>query len=182
MVCVMTCLEDKFFEIWKRFLEFEITRSKHCLQFAGTANAYLVLQVICWHQLLNVGEELADTSFDSTIEQWYLHSEATQTHDKKLTYALISELTGLDKETVRRNVKALETSGWVTTSRTGGICFSASEEMNAQLIELNMVERELVGKFAKILANNDAIDSAPAPVEPHLPVISPADKTASGKS
>ena len=54
--------------------------------------------------------------------------------------------------------------------------------MNAQLLELNMVERELVGKFAKILANNDAIDSASAPVEPHLPVISPADKTASGKS
>lgn len=182
MVYVMTGLEDKFFEIWKRFLEFEITRSKHCLQFAGTANAYLVLQVICWHQLLNVGEGLADASFDSTIEQWRLQSQTEQAHDKKLTYALISELTGLDKETVRRNVKALETTGWVKTSRTGGICFSASEEMNAQLIELNMVERELVGKFAKILAKNDAINTVPAPVETHAPVISPADKTASSKS
>ncbi|HBP60856.1 MAG TPA: hypothetical protein DD668_14865, partial [Alphaproteobacteria bacterium] len=105
-----------------------------------------------------------------------------QAQDKKLTYALISELTGLDKETVRRNVKTLEENGWGTTSRMAGIRFSASEEMNAQLIELNKVERQLVGKFAKILANNDAIDSAPAPVEPHLPVISPADKTASGKS
>jgi hypothetical protein len=44
-----------------------------------------------------------------------------------------------------------------------------------------MVERKLVGKFAKILANNDAIDPAPAPVEPHVPVISPADKAAFGK-
>jgi hypothetical protein len=52
------------------------------------------LQVICWHQLLNVGEELDDTSFDSTIEQWYLHSQTAQAQDKKLTYALISELTG----------------------------------------------------------------------------------------
>ena len=173
----MSGLEDRFFDIWKRFLEFEIVRSKHCLQFAGTANTYLVLQVICWHQLLNVGEELDDTSFDSTIEQWYLHSQTARSQDKKLTYALISELTGLDKETVRRNVKTLDENGWVTTSRMDGIRFSASEEMNAQLIELNKVERQLVAKFAKILANNNAIDQSPAATQ-----TAPAGKTAPGKS
>ena len=58
-----------------------------------------------------------------------------------------------------------------------GIRFSASEEMNAQLIELNKVERQLVGNFAKLLANNDANDQRPAPTQ-----LAPAGKTAPGKS
>ena len=45
-------LEENFTPIWQRFLEMEIIRSQYCLKFAGSANAYLVLQVVCWHHLL----------------------------------------------------------------------------------------------------------------------------------
>ena len=78
----MTAIDKNFFDIWKRFLEFEITRSKHCLAFAGSANAYLVLQVICWHQLLNIGETLDDVSFETTKDQWYEQS-GTNPHNRK---------------------------------------------------------------------------------------------------
>ena len=152
----MTAIDKNFFDIWKRFLEFEILRSKHCLAFAGSANAYLVLQVICWHQLLNIGETLDDTSFETTKDQWYEQSGIHHVHPKRLTYSLIAELTGLDKETVRRNVKAHEARGWVTTSREKGICFTANEEMNSQLIELNRVERELLAKFTGVLTRHGA--------------------------
>jgi len=153
----VTAIEKNFFNIWKRFLEFEIIRSKHCLAFAGSANAYLVLQVICWHQLLNIGETLDDVSYDKTIDQWYEQSGTNHPHPKRLTYSLIAELTGLDKETVRRNVKSHEARGWVTTSREKGICFSADEKLNSQLVELNNFERELLAKFISVLTRQGAV-------------------------
>ena len=155
----MTAIEKNFFNIWKRFLEFEIIRSKHCLAFAGSANAYLVLQVICWHQLLNIGETLDDVSYETTLDHWYEQSGTNPSHPKRLTYSLIAELTGLDKETVRRNVKAHEARGWVTTSRENGICFSADEKMNSQLVELNRLERELLAKFTSILTRHGAVSA-----------------------
>ena len=153
----MTAIDKNFFNIWKRFLEFEIIRSKHCLAFAGSANAYLVLQVICWHQLLNIGETLDDVSYDTTIDQWYEQSGTNPPHPKRLTYSLIAELTGLDKEPVRRNDTAHAARGWVPTSREQGICFSADEKMNSQLIELNNLERELLAKFTSVLTRHGAV-------------------------
>ena len=155
----MTEIDKNFFNIWKRFLEFEIIRSKHCLAFAGSANAYLVFQVICWHQLLNIGETLDDVSYETTIDQWYEQSGTNPPHPKRLTYSLIAELTGLDKETVRRNVKAHEARGWVTTSREKGICFSADEKMNSQLVDLNRLERELLAKFTSVLTRHGAVSA-----------------------
>ena len=155
----MSAIDKNFFDIWKRFLEFEIIRSRHCLAFAGSANAYLVLQVICWHQLLNIGETLDDVSFEKTKDQWYEQSGTNPPQPKRLTYSLIAEVTGLDKETVRRNVKAHEARGWVTTSREKGICFSANDEMNSQLFELNKLERELLAKFTSVLKKHGALSA-----------------------
>ena len=155
----MTEIDKNFFNIWKRFLEFEIIRSKHCLAFAGSANAYLVFQVICWHQLLNIGETLDDVSYETTVDQWYEQSGTNPPHPKRLTYSLIAELTGLDKETVRRNVKAHEARGWVTTSREKGICFSADEKMNSQLVDLNRLEREFLEKFTSVLTRHGAVSA-----------------------
>ena len=134
----------------------EIIRSQHCLKFAGSANAYLVLQVVCWHHLLLVTEDQAGSSYEATIDSWFASQTGITSSNKKLTYALISDLTGLDKETVRRNVKAHEARGWVTTSREKGICFSADEKMNSQLIELNNLERQLLAKFTSVLTRHGA--------------------------
>ena len=143
-------LDENFLLIWRRFLEMEIIRSQHCLKVAGSANAYLVLQVICWHHLLLVGEELDDTSIDATRESWIAISNQTEAKGKKLTYALIADLTSLDKETVRRNVKALAERGFVKADRKRGVMYAPTEERNEQIVnELNVTERRLVRQFAQ---------------------------------
>ena len=145
-----TSLEENFLLIWRRFLEMEIIRSQHCLKLAGSANAYLVLQVICWHHFLLVGEELEDTSLDATREIWIALASQPGAKGKKLTYALIAELTGLDKETVRRNVKALAERGFVKADRKLGVMYAPTEERNDQIVnELNVTERRLVMQFAQ---------------------------------
>lgn len=147
-----TSLEENFLLIWRRFLEMEIIRSQHCLKLAGSANAYLVLQVICWHHFLLVSDGLDDTSYEATLESWMALSNQPGDKGKKLTYALIAELTGLDKETVRRNVKSLAERGFVSADRKLGVMFSPTEEQNDKLVnELNVAERKLVKQFAKTL-------------------------------
>jgi DNA-binding transcriptional ArsR family regulator len=145
-------LEENFLPIWRRFLEMEIIRSQHCLKVIGSANAYLVLQVICWHHLLLVSEELDNTSYEATRESWIAISNQTEAKGKKLTYALIADLTSLDKETVRRNVKALAERGFVKADRKLGVTYSPTEERSDQIVnELNVAERQLVKQFAKTL-------------------------------
>jgi len=151
-------IEDNFTQIWRRFLEMEIIRSQYCLKFAGSANAYLVLQVICWHHLLLVTEDQPDSSYEATIDSWFASQTGMTTSNKKLTYALISELTGLDKETVRRNVKMLEKGGFVSADRKHGVMFTPTPENNDRLInDLNVKEVGLVKHFSGTLARYGAL-------------------------
>jgi len=151
-------LEENFVPIWRRFLEMEIIRSQHCLKVAGSANAYLVLQVICWHHFLLVGEDLEETTLDATRLGWVALSSQPGAKGKKLTYALIAELTGLDKETVRRNVKALAERGFVTADRKLGVMYAPTEERNDQIVnELNVFELRLVKQFAQTLVRYGSI-------------------------
>ena len=45
-------IKVNFLPIWHHFLFFEINRSRAGLKMAGSANGFLVLQVICWHHIL----------------------------------------------------------------------------------------------------------------------------------
>ena len=65
-----------------------------------------------------------------------------------LTYTLISELTGLHLETVRRHVKRLENLNWVRYSKLNGVEYHASKENNRILTEeFNPRETSLVLNF-----------------------------------
>lgn len=150
--------EDNFSVIWRRFLEMEIIRSQYCLKFVGSANAYLVLQVICWHHLLLVSEDLTEDTYEATIDGWFASQTGVTSSTKKLTYALIADLTGLDKETVRRNVKMLEQKGFVSADRKTGVMFSPTEKNNDRLVnDLNVKEVGLVKHFAGTLARYGAL-------------------------
>ena len=153
-------LEENFTPIWQRFLEMEIIRSQHCLKFAGSANAYLVLQVVCWHHLLLVTEDQASSSYEATIDSWFASQTGITSSNKKLTYALISDLTGLDKETVRRNVKMLERDGFLSADRKTGVMFTPTPENNDRLVnDLNVKIMELVKHFVGTLSRYNAIDT-----------------------
>jgi len=154
-------LEENFTPIWQRFLEMEIIRSQHCLKFAGSANAYLVLQVVCWHHLLLVTEDQPGSSYEVTVDSWFASQTGVTASNKKLTYALISDLTGLDKETVRRNVKMLEKRAFVSADRKTGVMFTLTPENNDRLVnDLNVKEVGLVKHFAGTLARYGAIDAS----------------------
>ena len=160
-------LEENFTPIWQRFLEMEIIRSQYCLKFAGSANAYLVLQVVCWNHFLLVTEDQVGNSYEATIDSWFASQTGMTTSNKKLTYALISDLTGLDKETVRRNVKMLEKRGFVSADRKNGVMFTPTPENNDRLVnDLNVKIMDLVKHFAGTLARYGAIDAGAPKSDP----------------
>ena len=58
-----------------------------------------------------------------------------------LTYSLISSLTSLSIETIRRQVKKLENNNWVTYSKKEGVKFSPSQENNKFLADVFNVKK-----------------------------------------
>ena len=71
------------------------------------------------------------------------------------SYTLISELTSLSIETVRRQVKKLEQNNWVSYSKKEGVKYSASEENNKYLADtFNVKEVQNFGKLLDLIEKN----------------------------
>ena len=161
MVCCLVFMsstipfEENFLLIWRRFLEMEIIRSQHCLKLAGSANAYLVLQVICWHHfLLNIREttDADDNSFDTALKLWsrYNDDAGAASGTKRLTFVAIERLTAIPFETVRRRVRSLEGRGWVVISDEAGINLNVDSPANQLIVEeIHPFEKQ---EFVKLLS------------------------------
>ena len=145
-------LQQNFVAIWHHFLSFEINRSKFAVETWGSGNAYLIFQVIAWHHILVMTDEAESQKRDDAVELWFkLTKTGFKTHTV-LTYSLISSLTSLSIETVRRHVKKLEKNYWVTYSKKEGVKFSPSEENNKFLAEVfNIREVIDLGRFLDII-------------------------------
>jgi DNA-binding Lrp family transcriptional regulator len=69
-----------------------------------------------------------------------------------LTYTLISELTSLSIETVRRQVKKLEENNWVSYSKKEGVKYNPNEENNNFLAgNFNVMEVEGLGQLLDVI-------------------------------
>ena len=137
--------------VWREFLELQIKRSSDAVKLFGSANSYLVLQVIAWHNFLIITKGFNKKDRASLVNKW-LKSNNSKNNKYKLTYTLISELTGLHLETVRRHVKRLENLKWVKYSKTNGVEYSANEENNIILTqEFNPKETTLVLNFLEFI-------------------------------
>ena len=69
-----------------------------------------------------------------------------------LTYTLISELTSLSIETVRRQVKKLQSNKWVSYSKKEGVKYNPSDDNNKFLTDnFNVSEVENLGNFLDII-------------------------------
>ncbi|MDA9641670.1 MarR family transcriptional regulator, partial [Alphaproteobacteria bacterium] len=73
---------------------------------------------------------------------------------QKLSFAAIADITGIDKETVRRSVKKLEEQGWVATEQKTGISYNPSKINQDKLLVFNEWEVTHLGRLLKRL--NDA--------------------------
>ena len=145
-------LKANFLSVWHHFLSFEISRSRTAVKAWGSANGYLVFQVICWHYILILTSTTDTKVRDQAVELWFKYSKTGFDTSTVLTYSLIAELTNLSIETVRRQVKKLEKTNWVTYSKNKGVNLNASQENNEYLANVfNVKEVQNLGKFMDII-------------------------------
>ena len=145
-------LQQNFVAIWHHFLSFEINRSKFAVETWGSGNAYLIFQVIAWHHILVVSDKAETKIRDEAVELWFQLTETGFKTRSVLTYSLISSLTSLSIETVRRHVKKLEKNNWVSYSKKEGVKFSPSDENNKFLADVfNVIEVKALGHFLDII-------------------------------
>ena len=145
-------LQNNFLSIWHHFLLFEIERSKAAVKAWGNANGYLVFQVIAWHHVVIITAN-SDSKFrDDAVQLWYKYSKTGFETNSILTYTLISELTSLSIETVRRQVKKLVDNNWVSYTKKNGVIFNPSEENNNYLANtFNKKEVNNLGVFLDLI-------------------------------
>ena len=149
------CLKRVFGAVWSRFLEFEITRSKMMCEIAGNPLSAIILQVIAYHNLTLVQSAVEDKTYGEIRSAWELNNTALAQHlPQKLSFAAIADITGVDKETVRRSVKKLEAQGWICIDQKTGISYNPSQITQDKLLMLNEWEITHLGRLLKRL--NDA--------------------------
>ena len=145
-------LKNNFLSVWHHFLLFEIERSKAGVKAWGNANGYLVFQVIAWHHVVILSLN-SDIKFrDDAVQLWLKFSRSGFETNTVLTYTLISELTSLSIETVRRQVKKLQSNKWVSYSKKEGVKYNPSDDNNKFLTDnFNLSEVENLGNFLDII-------------------------------
>ena len=149
-------IENNFSEIWFQFLYFEVMRSRDCVRFMkNNPNGYLILQVISWHHGLVLLSENKNQDRKNFVKSWEGSSKSKTKPNKKLTYSLVSELTGLSIETIRRQVKKLINERWVTYTKKEGIIYTPNIDKAKEMTEyLNPKE---IDRFVNLLSNIDKI-------------------------
>ena len=148
-------LKKAFGSVWWRFLEFEITRSRMMSEVAGNPVSALILQVVAYHNLTLVQSNLNEKNYEAIRKQWEAGDTNIQTKmPRKLSYAAISEITGIDKETVRRSVKRLAEQDWVTIDQKTGIHYQPSVSNQDKLLMLNEWELVSLGRLIERLQDN----------------------------
>jgi CRP-like cAMP-binding protein len=147
-------LKGSFGAIWWRFLEFEITRSRMMTEVTGNLSTALILQVVAYHNLTLVQSAVESNAYSEIRSAWEL-DDNTAGHDllQKLSFAAISDMTRIDKETVRRSVKKLAEQGWVTVDKKNGISYSPSKANQDKLLMLNEWEVTHLGRLLKRLSD-----------------------------
>ena len=145
-------LQQNFVAVWHHFLSFEISRSKFAVETWGSGNAYLIFQVIAWHHILVMNDEAKSELRDEAVELWFKLTKTGFKTQNVLTYSLISSLTSLSIETVRRHVKKLKDNKWVYYSKKEGVKYSPSEENNKFLADIfNHKEVKDLGRFLDVI-------------------------------
>jgi len=149
-------IENNFSEIWFQFLYFEVMRSRDCVRFMrNNPNGYLILQVISWHHGLVLLSENKSQDRKNFVKSWEGSAKSKAKPNKKLTYSLVSELTALSIETIRRQVKKLINDGWVSYTKKEGIIYMPNIDKAKEITE-NLNPKE-IDRFVNLLSNIDKI-------------------------
>ena len=124
-------------------------------EVAGNPVSALILQVVAYHNLTLIQSIVNEKSYRAIRKQWEAGDTNIQTKmPRKLSYAAISEITGIDKETVRRSVKRLAEQDWVTIDQKTGIHYQPSVANQDKLLMLNEWELVSLGRLIERLKDN----------------------------
>ena len=147
-------LKKTFGSIWWRFLEFEITRSRTMSELTGNLTSALILQVVAYHNLTLVQSTLDSETYSEIREAWELGDQPSDNDlPQILSFAAISDITGIDKETVRRSAKKLEVQGWLSIDQKTGISYNPSQINQDKLVGFNEWEVTHLGRLLKRLSD-----------------------------
>ena len=124
-------------------------------EVAGNPVSGLILQVVAYHNLTIVQSSLNETNYKAIREHWEAGSEDLKTKmPRKLSFAAISDMTGIDKETVRRSVNRMAEQEWVVIDRETGIHYQPSVPNQDKLLMLNEWELVNLGRLIERLKDD----------------------------
>ena len=119
-------------------------------EVAGSSSSALILQVVAYHNLTLVQSTLDSKTYSEIRGAWELGDQTSNSElPKKLSFAAIADITGIDKETVRRSVKKLEEQGWLVIDQKTGISYNPSQMNQGKLLNLNEWEIIHFGRLLK---------------------------------
>ena len=149
-------LKRTFGSIWWRFLEFEITRTRMMTELTSNMSSAIILQVVAYHNLTLVQSAVESEAYSEIRSAWEL-DDKTGNYDlpQKLSFAAISNMTRIDKETVRRSVKKLVEQGWVVVDQKNGISYNPSKINQDKLLMFNDWEVNHLGRLLRRLNEAD---------------------------
>ena len=152
-------IKQAFGSIWWRFLEFEITRSRLICEFAGNPVNALILQVVAYHNLTLVQASVGNKNYSEIRSKWEKNNIISGGDlPFKLSYASIAELTGIDKETVRRAVKKLAEQCWLEVDQKTGIHYNPTQSNQDKLVMFNEWEIAQLGRLLKRVTDSQVTD------------------------
>ena len=137
-------LQKNFLDTWTHYLEFHITRHRRMIRLAGSPTKALIAEVIYWHELLILSEKNTDDQFVTVVQELAkTGNEILERYmdTKKLSITLISSMTGLPFETIRRQVKAMEADGFIEQSESYGLLIKKDSEFH-QGVSTELVDFE----------------------------------------
>ena len=152
-------LKRAFGAVWWRFLEFEITRSRLICEFAGNPVNALILQVVAYHNLTLVQASVGSEAYSEIRSKWEKNDiQGASDLPLKLSYASIAELTGIDKETVRRAIQKLAEQGWVEINHKTGIHYNPTQSNQDRLVIFNEWELAQLGRLLQRMTDSQNTD------------------------
>ena len=127
------------------FLQIVVFRQSLINKLLGGPVDSCIIKIVCWHHLkslLSDNLKNQDVEYIKVLDYWN-NSFGENFSSKKLTLTLLSELSGIPLETVRRRVIQLERKNWIKYNAKTGVIYSPNEKNNNLIVEINENEKDL---------------------------------------
>ena len=131
-------IDKNFSAIHLSFLQIVVFRQSLINKLLGGPVDSCIIQIVCWHHLTSLLSDNLnnqDVEYIKVLDYWN-NSFGENFSSKKLTLTLLSELSAIPLETVRRRVIQLERKNWVKYNPKTGVIYSPNEKNNKLIVEI----------------------------------------------